>query len=143
MNKNLPKIVDELYATRAQRLEVNKRVDALKATEKELREYLIDELEKGEAAGIAGKSAKAFVKTATVPKIEDVEALVRYALKTKQLDLLSVGVSAPAVCARWEAQEQAYDKLVNTTTSSGPEGMLTLANQNEIYNTIANQNAVS
>ena len=42
-----------------------------------------------------------------------------------------------------EAQEQAYDKLVNTTTSSGPEGMLTLANQNEIYNTIANQAAIA
>ncbi|WP_066358782.1 conjugal transfer protein TraG N-terminal domain-containing protein [Aliarcobacter cryaerophilus] len=42
-----------------------------------------------------------------------------------------------------EAQEQAYDKLVNSTASSGPEGMLTLANQNEIYNTIANQAAIA
>ncbi|WWW12458.1 conjugal transfer protein TraG N-terminal domain-containing protein [Arcobacter cryaerophilus gv. pseudocryaerophilus] len=41
-----------------------------------------------------------------------------------------------------EAQEQAYDKLVSSTASSGPEGMLTLANQNEIYNTIANQAAI-
>ena len=42
-----------------------------------------------------------------------------------------------------EAQEQAYDKLVSSTASSGPEGMLTLANQNEIYNTIANQAAIA
>ncbi|WP_164469256.1 conjugal transfer protein TraG N-terminal domain-containing protein [Aliarcobacter cryaerophilus] len=42
-----------------------------------------------------------------------------------------------------EAQEQAYDKLVSSTASSGPEGMLTLVNQNEIYNTIANQAAIA
>ena len=42
-----------------------------------------------------------------------------------------------------EAQEQAYDKLVSSTASTGPEGMLTLANQNEIYNTIANQAAIA
>ena len=42
-----------------------------------------------------------------------------------------------------EAQEQAYDKLVSSTASTGSEGMLTLANQNEIYNTIANQAAIA
>ncbi|MCT7578653.1 conjugal transfer protein TraG N-terminal domain-containing protein [Aliarcobacter butzleri] len=42
-----------------------------------------------------------------------------------------------------EAQNQALDKLIATTKDGGPEGYLTLANQNEIYNTIANQAAIA
>ena len=104
--KKLPQIVDELYETRSERLELNKKVNEMKAVETDLSNLLIDELEKGEASGIAGKRAKAFVKVSTIPKVEDVEALVRYALKTKQLDLLSVSVNAPAVRARWEDGKQ-------------------------------------
>lgn len=100
--KNLPQIVDELYGIRSERLEVNKAVKELKEAEVRLSNLLIDELEKGEASGIAGRQAKAFVKVSTVPKIEDVEALVRYALKTKQLDLLSVSVNPAAVRERWD-----------------------------------------
>ncbi|MFX4155214.1 conjugal transfer protein TraG N-terminal domain-containing protein [Aliarcobacter butzleri] len=42
-----------------------------------------------------------------------------------------------------EAQTQALDKLISSTKDGGPEGYLTLANQNEIYNTIANQAAIA
>lgn len=43
-----------------------------------------------------------------------------------------------------EAQTQSLDKLVNTSTNAiGPDGLLTIANQNEIYNTIANQAAIA
>lgn len=42
-----------------------------------------------------------------------------------------------------EAQNQALDKLIATAKDGGPEGYLTLANQNEIYNTIANQAAIA
>ncbi|MFY4797059.1 conjugal transfer protein TraG N-terminal domain-containing protein [Aliarcobacter butzleri] len=40
-----------------------------------------------------------------------------------------------------EAQTQAFDKLVSSGINEGPNGMLTIANSNEIYNTIANQAA--
>lgn len=43
-----------------------------------------------------------------------------------------------------EAQTQSVDKLINLTNNvNGPDGLMTLANQSEILNTIANQAAIA
>lgn len=100
--ENLAVCVDLLYTTQKQRLEIQKQVDALKATETALREHLINTLPKSDATGIAGKLARATIVSKTEPVVENWDDFFAWVAKTKAWDCLQKRISNPAIRARWE-----------------------------------------
>src|SRR3954465_14806712 len=99
----LGRIIDLLYKTRQKRLDENRRVEAMKGFEGELKDYLINILPKSEASGVAGKLARAQVTSKRVPVVQDWDAFFQHVAKTKSWDLLVRRVNDSAVVERWEA----------------------------------------
>lgn len=100
--KALGACADRLYRLRQQRLEEQKRVDALAAEEQALKTYIIDTLPKSEASGVAGKYARVTVVLKTVAQVQDWAVLYAYISRTKSWDLLQRRVADIAVKARWD-----------------------------------------
>lgn len=97
---------DLLYKTQQERYALQHKVDALKELESALSEKIIRELPKSEATGVAGKRARATVRTKEVPQVADWPALYAYITKTKSFDLLQKRVADKSIAERWEAGKQ-------------------------------------
>lgn len=78
--KTLAGCADSLYETQQTRYRLQKELDAMKEYEGLLREHLIENLPKSDATGVAGKVARATVKTDTVYSPTDWEAVHTYIL---------------------------------------------------------------
>lgn len=87
--KTLAGCADRLYEARQERLEVNKDVEAFKAEEQAIKDYLIETLPKGDAGGIQGKVARVSIVTKQVPQVEDWDALYTFIKKTGYFQLLN------------------------------------------------------
>lgn len=103
--KTLGACADLLFDIRTQRLEAQKVVDAFKAQETELRDHIIENVEKG-SSGAIGKHHQVQVYTDAVPRIEDPDALYKYIKKTGAFDLLQRRLNDAAIKERWEDQKQ-------------------------------------
>jgi hypothetical protein len=104
--KTLGACADRLYELRQQRLEWQKKVDALEAEEKALKEHIIRNLPKSEATGVAGKLARVTVVTKEVPQVKDWDAFYKFVKKTGSFDLMQRRLTEAAVKERWEAGEE-------------------------------------
>lgn len=100
LNK-LAQTVDEYYEVRQLRLEKDREAAELKKKESELKEFLIDNISKSDASGVAGKLMRATLQSKTEPTPEDWSLIHKYILKTKSFDLLQLRLSVPAVVERW------------------------------------------
>src|SRR5690606_4103553 len=69
---------DLLYKTRQKRLEIEKKAEELKEQEKLLREYLLENLPKHGAEGIAGKLCRVNIVIKEIPIAEDWDAVHAY-----------------------------------------------------------------
>lgn len=87
--KEMGKCADMLYEMRANRLAEQKKVDALEADEKELKEWIIKNLPKSEASGIAGRTARVMVTSEEVPQVKDWDKFYAHILKTKDFAYLN------------------------------------------------------
>jgi hypothetical protein len=94
--KDLGTLIDTLYATRQQRLEITKQVDALKADEAKLRGTILQILETVGLAKASGHLATAGVKTSIEPSIIDWDEVHGYIREHDRFDLLQKRISAPA-----------------------------------------------
>jgi hypothetical protein len=101
--KTLGACADRLFTLKAQLAALNMQAEALDAERKAIQERLIADLPKSEAAGIAGRLARATVVTKEVPTVKDWTAFYKTILKTKDFSLLQRRVSDAAVRERWEA----------------------------------------
>lgn len=104
--KALGACADRLYELRQKRLEEQKKVDAIEAEEKALKEHIIQNLPKSEASGVAGKLARVTVVTKEVPQVEDWDAFYKYVKKTGNFDLMQRRLADAAVKERWEAGKE-------------------------------------
>lgn len=100
--KQMGAVADLYFETRNKRLAAQKIVNEIEGDEKTLREYIIQNLPKSEATGVAGKLARVSVVTKDVPAVEDWDKVFEYVRKTKSYDLLQRRISSSAVEARWE-----------------------------------------
>ena len=103
--KTIGACADLLYNLRAQRLELQKQVDAISKDESALKEHIIAVLPKSDT-GAAGKFAQISVKTNPVPQVEDWDALYTYIKKTGDFDLLHRRLANKAVEDRWENNKE-------------------------------------
>ena len=94
--------IDKLYALRAERLALNKKVDALKAQEAVLRQNIISRLQANGLDSGRGSDATASITKEVACNINDWPAFAAYVLETNSLDLLQKRVSMAAIKARWE-----------------------------------------
>lgn len=74
--KSFGTCADLLYTTKDERLTMMRDVKEIEADEKALKNYLVDNLPKGDLGGAQGKLARATIVTADVPRIEDAEKLM-------------------------------------------------------------------
>lgn len=97
---------DRLFALKAERLAQQKLVDAIEAEEKALKAYIIDNLPKSEASGVAGKLARVTAITKEVPQVEDWTIFYKHLKKTGQFELIGKRLSDTAIRERWEAGKE-------------------------------------
>lgn len=97
---------DKLFALKAERLTQQKLVDAIEAEEKALKAYIIDNLPKSEASGVAGKLARVTAITKEVPQVEDWTIFYKHLKKTGQFELIGKRLSDTAIRERWEAGKE-------------------------------------
>jgi hypothetical protein len=100
--KNAAQAADMLYSVRAQRLAMQKQVDALQARETELKNYILDTLPKSDATGASGKLARAQLNVVVEPVAEDWLKIHRHIKRTGEFDLLNRALNRVAVRERWE-----------------------------------------
>ena len=100
--KSLAACADLLYTTRQERLDLQKKVDELKAKETILTNHLIDNLPKNDATGILGKVAKVTRSEKEAPQVNDWDALYAFIHKKKAYELLGRSVSSTAVKEYWD-----------------------------------------
>ena len=74
----LGEAADQLYKLRQRRLEIEKKAEELKEQERLLREYLIENLPKHGADGIAGKLCRVNIVVKEIPIAEDWDAVHDY-----------------------------------------------------------------
>lgn len=94
--KELGRAVDDLYWIRQKRLELQKDVDELKATEVKMRLMIRDTLETAGVAKVTGQIATAGITVSMQPVVEDWDHVYGFIAKTGKFELLQkrIGVEA-------------------------------------------------
>lgn len=95
--KKMGEVADLLYTTRADRLDVNKKVDELKSYETKLKNYIIDNLPKSSATGASGKVANVRVVPDSVFQAEDWEKVYAWIKKTGNFQILNRALNQTAI----------------------------------------------
>jgi hypothetical protein len=98
--------IDTLYTTRQNRLVEQGTIKEMQAYETELKDYLIENLPKEQASGVAGSLARAAVVTKKIPVVEDWDALYKYIKKKNAFDLLNRALNTAACTERLENGEK-------------------------------------
>lgn len=101
--KSLNACVDLYDKIREERLALAKEVSALGEKESELREHLINKINKSDGAGVVGTRKRAIVVTDPVPVIEDEKKFGAFARRKGNEDLLVQKPNMKAIEERWEA----------------------------------------
>lgn len=100
--KTLAATADRMFELRTERSKIQKMADKLEEEEKFLKNYLIENLPKSDASGVAGKLCRVTAVTKPIAQVEDREKFEKYLLKTKDFSLLQGALSQPAIKERWE-----------------------------------------
>lgn len=100
--KTMGECADKLFELRDLRMREQKKVDEIEAEEKALKNFIIDNLPKSNAAGITGKLARVTIVKKIIPQVSDWPKFYAYVKKTNQFELLQRRVSDAAVKERWD-----------------------------------------
>lgn len=87
------------------RLAMQKKVDAVKVRESEIKRHIIDNLPKGDKGAI-GELYRVQVVTKPAATVEDREKFNQFILENARLDLVSRAVSQRAVKEMWENDQE-------------------------------------
>jgi hypothetical protein len=104
--KTLGAQIDLLHRLRTERLAEEKRIDAMKADEAELRETILAHLAKERATKASGKLATASAVTKVVGKVADWSAVWEYAKRRDASDLFQRRLNNKAWLDRVELGEK-------------------------------------
>ena len=94
-NPTIGELIDAMYRVRQKRLEVQKKVDDLKAKQNQIEGMLMDALTKQNTRKGEGSLASASISTAINPVVNDWDKLNRFILRHKELALFQKRLSAP------------------------------------------------
>lgn len=99
--KTLAGCADELYERKTARLALDKQAEAAKKIETFLTEYIIDNLPRQEAEGVAGKKARVQRQPKEIPQVENWDQFYAHVKKTGSFELLQKRLGEGAVKERW------------------------------------------
>lgn len=105
MPKTLGGCADRLFRLKNDRRKAQRRVDEIKAEEREIVEHLIKQLSKSRATGVAGRFCRVQIKQSKVPTVSSWPKFYEYITETGQFDLLQKRIATTAVRDRWENEE--------------------------------------
>lgn len=103
--KSIGRCADLYHDVRELRLMMEKEVEAVKARETEIQEWIINNLSKSDDTGAAGLRYRAQVRTEVKPQIADWAQLTAYILENDRFDLVQKRLGEKAVADLWEAGE--------------------------------------
>lgn len=98
--EELAVLVDEYYLAREERLAQQRKVDAMKTREKELKDHLILAFREGKITAAGGKVAIIRHSVSSEPTIGDIDKLYHHIRATGEFDLLYRRINAKAVKER-------------------------------------------
>lgn len=104
--KTMAECADLAYTLREERYAIQRQAKEIAEKEALLREHIIKNLPKSQASGVSGKVANAKVEVDTVPMFTDKAKFLAYVKKTGDFDLMTTGMNASAVKARWENKKK-------------------------------------
>lgn len=104
--KTMAECADLAYTLREERYEIQRRAKEVGEREAILREHIIQNLPKSQASGVSGKVANAKIEVEMVPKFTDKAKFLAHIKKTGEFDLMTTGMNASAIKARWENKKQ-------------------------------------
>lgn len=96
---------DELFKTKAKRLELQREVEALEAKESALKEHIIATLPKSQASGVAGRLARVAIGIKEVPQVKDWSKFYAYVRKHGRFDLMQKRLAEGPVRAMLEEDD--------------------------------------
>jgi len=99
-------LADRLFVIRQERLDAQRKVDALSAEETALKDAVIDRLPTSDLTGASGKVGRVTVIQDEVPQVEDWDAFYKYMMKKKAFEMLQRRLSTKAVEERLSAGEK-------------------------------------
>jgi|NOAtaT_6_FD_contig_31_5139191_length_750_multi_6_in_0_out_0_1 hypothetical protein len=100
--KDIAVLTDAFGQKRAERLEADKKANALKEEENMLKERIISALLEAGSATVAGSKFGVNLQTKKKPVAQDWELIHKYILENEALDLLHRRLTEEAVKVRWE-----------------------------------------
>lgn len=103
--KSLAACADLYSELRDTRLQADKDAAALKVKEQFVKQYLIDNIPKSDATGVAGKVAQVTIVRKRVPRLANWDEFKAHLLKTKDFSLINRALNKTAVLERWEAHK--------------------------------------
>jgi seryl-tRNA synthetase len=103
--KTLGTSIDRLYSMRQQRLEAQKKVDELKASESELQQHIIALMGKQRTEKASGKLATASRSLTDTAEVEDWSAFNDFIIENEALELLQWRPNLGALKERWAEKE--------------------------------------
>lgn len=104
--KTVAEAADMYYTKREDRLALGRQVEKLASEETLLREFIIDNLPKSQATGVAGKIARVQITKKPKPTFTDFNEFCKYVARTKSFDLLQKRLNEQAVKERWEDKKE-------------------------------------
>lgn len=104
--KTMAECADLAYTLREERYAIQRQAKEVAEKEALLREHIIQNLPKSKASGVSGKVANAKVETDTVPMFTDKAKFLAHVKKTGDFDLMTTGMNASAIKARWENKKK-------------------------------------
>ena len=93
---------DRLYELKADKSAAQKAVEAIEAEISAITNYIIEELPKSNASGIAGSKARVTVVSKPVPRATDWMEVYNFILRYDRFDLLQRRLSDAAVKEMWQ-----------------------------------------
>lgn len=104
--KKLADAADLWFSTRAERLALQKQVDALEAKEALLKSHIIDTLPASSATGIRGQLVAVVIERKDRPEVEDYDAFCDFIVKNRKkgaFALLNRALNAKSIKEYWDA----------------------------------------
>ena len=100
--KTMGMAIDTLYTLRAQRLAMQKDVDALQAQETALADHIVQKLHEGDMQGSRGSVATASIERSTQAEVTDWPTYLAYLVANKQWEMVQKRVGITALRERWD-----------------------------------------
>ena len=102
LSSTIGSLVDQLFMAREAQRVKNKEADELKSKAYKLERQLLEQFDRDDITGAAGKIAIMSVKTTIEPTIDDFAAIFRFAAKTKNYGIFQRRLNGGAIRELWD-----------------------------------------